>query len=197
MKLTSFTDYSLRVLMFLATNPERRATVAEVSAAFDIKENHLTKVVHFLGKQGWVTTLRGKGGGLLLARPANEIRVGRVCAIPKARRCPPMLLRGRGQSLPDLTLLPPERRAGRSRRRLLRRARRVHARRHRAQPERAGRRSSLPPFSVWYTCDVAHLQGTTVTADPHTAPYPYSGPPAMRKAHRGTPCTGSSTRKSP
>ena len=78
MKLTSFTDYSLRVLMFLATNPERRATVAELSAAFDIKENHLTKVVHFLGKQGWVTTLRGKGGGLLLARPANEIRVGRV-----------------------------------------------------------------------------------------------------------------------
>jgi len=78
MKLTSFTDYSLRVLMFLATNAEGRATVAEISAAFDIKENHLTKVVHFLGKQGWLTTLRGKGGGLLLARPANEIRVGRV-----------------------------------------------------------------------------------------------------------------------
>ena len=43
MKLTAFTDYSLRVLMFLATNPERRATIAEISAAFDIKENHLTK----------------------------------------------------------------------------------------------------------------------------------------------------------
>ena len=78
MKLTAFTDYSLRVLMFLATNPERRATVAEISASFDIKENHLTKVVHFLGRQGWVTTLRGKGGGLVLARPAQEICVGRV-----------------------------------------------------------------------------------------------------------------------
>ena len=78
MKLTAFTDYSLRVLMFLATKPERRATIAEISAAFDIKENHLTKVVHFLGRQGWVTTLRGKGGGLLLARPAKEICVGRV-----------------------------------------------------------------------------------------------------------------------
>jgi len=78
MKLTAFTDYSLRVLMFLATNPERRATVAEISASFDIKENHLTKVVHFLGRQGWVTTLRGKGGGLLLARPAKDICVGHV-----------------------------------------------------------------------------------------------------------------------
>jgi len=78
MKLTAFTDYSLRVLMFLATNPERRSTIAEISTAFDVKENHLTKVVHFLGRQGWVTTLRGKGGGLLLARPAKEICVGRV-----------------------------------------------------------------------------------------------------------------------
>ena len=78
MRLTSFTDYSLRVLMFLATHPQRRATIAEISEAFDIKGNHLTKVVHFLGKQGWVTTLRGKGGGLLLARPAREIRIGQV-----------------------------------------------------------------------------------------------------------------------
>ena len=78
MRLTSFTDYSLRVLMFLATHPERRSTISEISDAFDVKGNHLTKVVHFLGKQGWVTTLRGKGGGLLLARPAKEIRIGRV-----------------------------------------------------------------------------------------------------------------------
>jgi Rrf2 family nitric oxide-sensitive transcriptional repressor len=78
MKLTSFTDYSLRVLMFLATNPERRATVAEISAAFDIKENHLTKVVHFLGKQGWLANVRGKGGGLELGMPPEAIIVGRV-----------------------------------------------------------------------------------------------------------------------
>ena len=78
MRLTTFTDYSLRVLIYLAAQPGRRATIAEIAQAFDIKENHLTKVVHSLGKQGWVTTVRGKGGGLLLAKPAKEIGVGRV-----------------------------------------------------------------------------------------------------------------------
>ena len=78
MKLTAFTDYSLRVLIYLATEPDRRATVAEICTAFDIKSNHLTKVVHHLAKCGWVATVRGKGGGLMLARPANEIPVGRV-----------------------------------------------------------------------------------------------------------------------
>ena len=78
MKLTVFTDYSLRVLVYLAAGPERRATIAEISAAFDIKENHLTKVVHHLGKRGWLETTRGKGGGLVLARSANDIRIGDV-----------------------------------------------------------------------------------------------------------------------
>ena len=78
MKLTAFTDYSLRVLIYLATEPARRATVAEISQAFGIKANHLTKVVHHLGRCGWVETVRGKGGGLVLARPADQISVGRV-----------------------------------------------------------------------------------------------------------------------
>jgi Rrf2 family transcriptional regulator, nitric oxide-sensitive transcriptional repressor len=78
MKLTQFTDYSLRVLIYLAAQPERRATVAEIATAFAISEHHLTKVVHFLGKQAWVATVRGKGGGLTLARPATDIPVGRV-----------------------------------------------------------------------------------------------------------------------
>ncbi len=78
MKLTAFTDYSLRVLIYLATEPDRRATVAEICAAFDIKANHLTKVVHHLGRCGWVATVRGKGGGLVLAMPAEQISVGRV-----------------------------------------------------------------------------------------------------------------------
>jgi Rrf2 family nitric oxide-sensitive transcriptional repressor len=78
MKLTVFTDYSLRVLMYLAVAPDRRATVAEISQAFGIKPNHLTKVVHRLGKQGWVATARGKGGGLSLARPAEAISIGQV-----------------------------------------------------------------------------------------------------------------------
>lgn len=78
MKLTAFTDYSLRVLIYLATQPERRATVAEISTAFGIKANHLTKIVHHLGRRGWVETVRGKGGGLLLAKPADAICVGKV-----------------------------------------------------------------------------------------------------------------------
>ena len=78
MKLTSFTDYSLRVLIFLAAEPGRRATVAEIAAVFDIKQNHLTKVVHFLGRQGFIETLRGKGGGLMLAMAPEDIVIGRV-----------------------------------------------------------------------------------------------------------------------
>ena len=78
MKLTSFTDYSLRVLIYLAAAPERRATVAEICEAFEVKANHLTKVVHYLGRCGWVETLRGKGGGLLLAKPATDICIGQV-----------------------------------------------------------------------------------------------------------------------
>jgi Rrf2 family nitric oxide-sensitive transcriptional repressor len=78
MKLTAFTDYSLRVLVYLAADPLRRATIAEISAAFDVKENHLTKVVHQLGRQGWLETTRGKGGGLALAKAAKDIRIGNV-----------------------------------------------------------------------------------------------------------------------
>ena len=78
MKLTAFTDYGLRVLIHLAAAPQRRATVAEICAAYDIKANHLTKVVHHLGRRGWIETTRGKGGGLVLAKPAREIRVGDV-----------------------------------------------------------------------------------------------------------------------
>lgn len=77
-RLTAFTDYSLRVLIFLAADPGRRATIAEIAASFDIKENHLTKVVHFLALQGWVSTVRGKGGGLQLALSPEHIGIGAV-----------------------------------------------------------------------------------------------------------------------
>src|SRR5438477_1570970 len=78
MRLTTFTDYSLRVLMYLATNPRPRATIAEIAAAFDISENHLMKIVHFLGKAGLLVNVRGKGGGLQLGAPANTISIGHV-----------------------------------------------------------------------------------------------------------------------
>jgi len=78
MKLTAFTDHSLRVLIYLVAVPQRRATVAEIGAALDIKPNHLSKVVHHLGRCGWIETTRGKGGGLTLARGADDIVVGDV-----------------------------------------------------------------------------------------------------------------------
>ena len=99
MKLTAFTDYSLRVLMYLSADPTQRATIAEIAAAFDISENHLVKVVHFLGKQGWIETLRGKGGGIQLAMAPDAINVGRVvrdtegsalpaeCFLPEGGEC--------------------------------------------------------------------------------------------------------------
>jgi Rrf2 family transcriptional regulator, nitric oxide-sensitive transcriptional repressor len=78
MKLSTFTDYSLRVLMYLAANPGQRATIAQVSQAFDVSENHMVKVVHSLGRAGWLANVRGKGGGLELAVAPEKIVIGQV-----------------------------------------------------------------------------------------------------------------------
>lgn len=78
MRLTVYTDYSLRMLMYLAVKDGNRATIAEVAAAYGISKAHLTKVAHQLNLAGYVGTVRGKGGGLGLARPAAQIRLGDV-----------------------------------------------------------------------------------------------------------------------
>ncbi len=78
MKLTAFTDYALRVLIYLGAAGGRRATIAQIAQAYDVSENHLVKVVHFLGKQGWLANVRGKGGGLELAMPPDLIPIGDV-----------------------------------------------------------------------------------------------------------------------
>ncbi len=78
MKLTTFTDYSLRVLIYLAIEPTRRVTIAEIANSFRISENHLVKVVHFLGQSGWLANSRGKGGGLSLAKAPRNIGIGAV-----------------------------------------------------------------------------------------------------------------------
>jgi len=77
-RLTSFTDYALRVLIHVASAPEGRSTIAEVARAFDISEHHLVKVVHLLGREGFLANSRGRGGGLRLALPPADIRVDRV-----------------------------------------------------------------------------------------------------------------------
>ena len=78
MRLTVYTDYSLRMLMYLAVKGDRLVTIADVAAAYGISKAHLTKVAHQLGLAGYVETVRGKGGGLRLARPAGEIGLGDV-----------------------------------------------------------------------------------------------------------------------
>jgi Rrf2 family nitric oxide-sensitive transcriptional repressor len=78
MKLTAFTDYSLRVLIYLAAQPGQRGTIAAIATAYDVSEHHLTKVVHFLGKAGLLANVRGKGGGLELGELPERICVGAV-----------------------------------------------------------------------------------------------------------------------
>jgi len=78
MQLTQFTDYSLRVLMHLAYQKGELCTIGDIAESHAVSENHLVKVVHQLAKFGYVETLRGKGGGLRLGRPAEKIGVGDV-----------------------------------------------------------------------------------------------------------------------
>jgi len=76
MKLTAFTDYSLRLLMYVAVNDERLVSIREVAEVFDISRNHLMKIVHELGKGGYLQTVRGKNGGFRLGKPARDINLG-------------------------------------------------------------------------------------------------------------------------
>jgi Rrf2 family nitric oxide-sensitive transcriptional repressor len=78
MRLTAYTDYSLRVLIRLALRPHALATIGEIARAYEVSEHHLMKVVHQLGVAGYVETVRGRGGGLRLATEPGEINVGEV-----------------------------------------------------------------------------------------------------------------------
>jgi Rrf2 family transcriptional regulator, nitric oxide-sensitive transcriptional repressor len=78
MHLTTYTDYSLRVLLRLALTPDRLVTIAEIAEAYGISEHHLMKVVHQLGVAGYILTHRGRGGGMRLAKNAADISVGEV-----------------------------------------------------------------------------------------------------------------------
>jgi Rrf2 family nitric oxide-sensitive transcriptional repressor len=78
MRLTDYTDYTLRVLMFCALNPDRSVTIAELAESHGISKNHLMKIVNDLARQGLLLTTRGRGGGLRLLKPAADINIGDV-----------------------------------------------------------------------------------------------------------------------
>ena len=78
MRLTRYTDYSLRVLMYAGARGDRVSTIAEIARAYGISRDHLMKVVQELGRAGYLRNVRGRFGGILLARPAAEIVVGEV-----------------------------------------------------------------------------------------------------------------------
>jgi Rrf2 family nitric oxide-sensitive transcriptional repressor len=100
MQLTLYTDYSLRVLIYLGLKRDRLATVSEIAASYGISRNHLVKVVHNLSSLGYIQSTRGKGGGLSLARAPGQINLGDVvrhtemnfdiveCFDGKNRNCP-------------------------------------------------------------------------------------------------------------
>lgn len=78
MQLKRYSDYSLRALIYLGLHPDRRCTIREIAGAYGISQNHLMKLTHRLGQQGFIETSRGRKGGLKLAMPASEIRLGDV-----------------------------------------------------------------------------------------------------------------------
>lgn len=104
MQLTHFTDLGLRVLMYLShSDRDTPVTISEVAERFDASRNHLVKVVHFMAQQGWLITTRGKGGGLALARPVTDYKLGEIIRglenVTEMIDCadPPCALRGRCQ----------------------------------------------------------------------------------------------------
>ena len=78
MRLTLHTDYALRVLIHAAVADGKPITINDVAQSFDISKQHLMKVVHYLGQQGYLDTVRGRGGGIRLRRPPRDIKIGQV-----------------------------------------------------------------------------------------------------------------------
>lgn len=78
MRLTRYTDYSLRTLIYVGLHEPAQSSIGEIARAYGISENHLTKVVHQLGRLGLIQTIRGRGGGLRLGMPPEQIVIGQV-----------------------------------------------------------------------------------------------------------------------
>jgi len=78
MELTRYTDYSLRILLYLALHKDSCVTIDEIASTYDISRHHVAKAVHHLGRMGIIRTTRGKGGGMYLAARPEEINIGHL-----------------------------------------------------------------------------------------------------------------------
>ncbi|MDP3822247.1 MAG: Rrf2 family transcriptional regulator [Burkholderiales bacterium] len=78
MRLSDYSDYTLRVLMYCATHPDRLVTIGEIAEGYGVSKNHLMKIVNDLGRQGILETTRGRGGGFRLLQAPSAIRIGDV-----------------------------------------------------------------------------------------------------------------------
>lgn len=78
MRLTDYTDYALRVMLFLSVHREGLSTIQDISDAYGVSKNHLMKVVQQLGELGWVDTVRGRNGGLKLNERSLSLTIGQV-----------------------------------------------------------------------------------------------------------------------
>ncbi|MEI2298815.1 Rrf2 family transcriptional regulator [Ensifer sp. MJa1] len=76
MRLTKYTDYAMRLMIYLGSRPQGLSSIREISEAFSISQNHMMKVVQDLANAGFLVSVRGRNGGIRLARPANEINLG-------------------------------------------------------------------------------------------------------------------------
>lgn len=76
MRLTRYTDYAMRVLLYLGRKPDHLSSIAEIARAYGVSQNHLMKVVSDLAGAGYLESVRGRNGGIRLARPASDINVG-------------------------------------------------------------------------------------------------------------------------
>ena len=81
MQLNKFTDYALRILMYISRSRDTPYTIAEIAANLHVSQNHLTKIVHFMAKQNWLITSRGKGGGIRLNPEALDAQLGQIVRI--------------------------------------------------------------------------------------------------------------------
>lgn len=100
MRLTQFTDYSLRVLIYLALRPKERTTIDQLTNAYDVSRHHIRSVVHHLAKLGYIHSTQGKGGGLTLALNPEQISIREIientendfhiveCFNPEGNACP-------------------------------------------------------------------------------------------------------------